>query len=101
MRKLNLTGKKTKICLLTMSPKTKVSAYIVNKLEVSGLNGERSHILPDVYTQKNVPVGTANIITTETLKKWPYLDNIDISEIHAEVELLIGTNASKLLGSYK
>lgn len=44
-----------------------------------------------------MPVGPANIITTETLKKWPYLNNVDIPEIHAEVELLIGTNASKLL----
>lgn len=80
-----------------MSPKTKISAYIVNELEVSSLNGERHHSLPDVYTQKTMPVGAANIITTETLKKQPYLDNIDIPEIHAEVELLIGTNASKLL----
>lgn len=80
-----------------MSPKTKVSTYIVNKLEVSGLNGKRYHSLPDVYTQKAMPVGTANIINKDTLRDWPYLNHIDIPENHAEVELLIGTNAVKLL----
>lgn len=37
-------------------------------------------------------VGTANIITAET-----HLDKIGIREIHKEVQLLVGTNASKLL----
>lgn len=97
MGKLNSTGKKAKLCLLTISPKTKVSTYIVNELEVSGLNGKGCHSLPDVYTQKAMPVGAANIINKDTLRDWPYLNHIDIPENHAEVELLIGTNAAKLL----
>ena len=97
MRRLNLTGKRSKICLLTMSPKTTVSTYIVDELEISGLNGERYYALPNVYTQKTIPATTASIIKSETIKKWPYLDHIVIPEIQAEVELLIGTNASKLL----
>lgn len=80
-----------------MSPKTNVSTYIVNKLEVSGLIVKRYHSLPDVYTQKAMPVGTANIINKDTLRDWPYLNHIDIPKNHAEVELLIGTNAVKLL----
>lgn len=47
--------------------------------------------------KKTILVSTANIIKKENLTKWPYLEHIDIPEIHAEVELLIGTNASKLL----
>lgn len=97
MGKLNSTGKKAKLCLLTMSPKTKVSTYIVKELEVSGLNGKGCHSLPDVYTQKAMPVGAADIINKDTLRDWPYLNHIDIPESHAEVELLIGTNAAKLL----
>lgn len=97
MRKLNLTGKRTKRCLLTMSPKTSVSTSIVNELEISSLNGKGYYSLPNVYTQKTMPVSTANIIKKENLTKWPYLGHIDIPEIHAEDELLIGTNASKLL----
>lgn len=71
-----------------MSPKTKVSTYIVNELEVSGLNGKRYHSLPDVYTQKAMPVGTANIINNDTLRDWPYLNHIDIPENHAEVRAI-------------
>lgn len=62
-----------------------------------GLNGKRYHSLPDVYTQRTMLVGTASIFTAETLKTWPYLDKTDILEIHTEVELLIGTNASAKL----
>lgn len=97
MRRLNLTGTKSKIGLLTMSPKTSVSTYIVNGLEVASLNGTRYYSLPNVYTQKKMPVDTANIIKPEDVSQWPYLDHIEIPEIDATVELLIGTNASKLL----
>ncbi|KAL7840982.1 hypothetical protein SRHO_G00246730 [Serrasalmus rhombeus] len=44
-----------------------------------------------------MPVSTANIIQRKDLAKWPYLDGISIPHIQADVELLIGTNASKLL----
>lgn len=57
---------------------------------------EKDISLPDVYTQKTMPVSTSNITSTEFLRKWPYLDHIHIPEIPAQVELLIGTNASQL-----
>ncbi len=44
-----------------------------------------------------MPVNLANMVKQEDLAKWPYLDDIRIPHIQAEVELLIGTNASKLL----
>lgn len=44
-----------------------------------------------------MPVNTTYKIKKENLTNWSYLDQIDIPEIQAEVELLIGTNASKLL----
>nr|XP_055059768.1 uncharacterized protein LOC129443292 [Misgurnus anguillicaudatus] len=97
MRKLHLNGRKTKISLLTMSPKTTVSSYVVNNLEISSLNGKVFYGLPEVYTQKQMPVSPANIVEQKDLTKWPYLDGIYIPHIQAEVELLIGTNASKLL----
>ncbi|KAK0149192.1 hypothetical protein N1851_010280 [Merluccius polli] len=80
-----------------MSPKTAVSTYIVSGLEVSNLNGERYYSLPDVYTQKAMPVNATNITKTEFLRNWSYLDHINVPEIPAEVELLIGTNASQLM----
>lgn len=80
-----------------MSPKTTVSNYVVNNLEISSLSGKDFYGLPEVYTQKQMPVNQANMVNQEDLAKWPYLDGIHIPRIQAEVELLIGTNASKLL----
>lgn len=97
MRRLNLNGRKTKISLLTMSPKSTVSSYVVNNLEISGLTGKEFYKLPEVYTQKKMPVGPANIIKKEDLAEWPYLDAVHIPHLQADVELVIGTNASKLL----
>lgn len=79
-----------------MSPQTSVSTYIVKGVEISSLNEKRYHSLPNVYTQKTMPVNTTNIINQENLTNWSYLDQTNIPEIQAEVELLIGTNASKL-----
>lgn len=44
-----------------------------------------------------MPVPTCNIISDEELAKWPYLNGIHIPYIQANVDLLIGTNASKLM----
>lgn len=42
-------------------------------------------------------MNATNKIKTDFLRSWSYLDHIHIPEIPAEVELLIGTNASQLL----
>ena len=46
---------------------------------------------------KEMPVATANIISEKELRKWPYLEDVKIPHINADVDLLIGTNASKLM----
>lgn len=97
MRKLNVDGRKAQISLLTMGPKSSVSSYMLADLEISSLNDKQFYNLPMVYTQKRMPVSTHNIIKEEELAKWPYLDGVSIPHIQADVELLIGTNASKLL----
>jgi len=43
-----------------------------------------------------MPVSPNNM-TEEELSKWTYLKGVDIPPINAEVDLLIGTNASKLM----
>lgn len=89
MRKLNLTGKKKKksrICLLTMSPKTSVSTYIVKELEIFSLNGKRYHSLPNVYTQKTMPVNTTNIIKKENLTNWSLLTLIRLTTLKSRLK---------------
>lgn len=96
MRKLNKNGKKTQISLRTMGSRA-VSSYRLTGLEISSLTGKQFYDLPEVYTQKRMPVNTENIIKEEELAKWPYLDGVDVPHIQADVELLIGTNPSKWL----
>ncbi|KAL7827071.1 hypothetical protein SRHO_G00327890 [Serrasalmus rhombeus] len=38
-----------------------------------------------------------NVISSKDLEKWPYLRNVDIKEIDADVELLIGVNTPKAM----
>lgn len=98
MRKLNLKGRKAQISLSTMGSKSSGSSYMLRNLKISGLTGKWFYDLPEVvYTQKKMPVSTQNMIKKEELAKWPYLDGVTIPRIQAEVELLIGTNASNLL----
>lgn len=48
-------------------------------------------------TQKEMPVTTNNLISEGRLEKWPYLKEIKIPYLNSGVDLLIGTNASKLM----
>ena len=65
--------------------------------EVAGLDSNSFYSLPEVLTQNKMPVTTSNIVTQEELQKWPYLSDVQIPCIHANVDLLIGTNAPKVL----
>ncbi|KAK0131196.1 hypothetical protein N1851_034101 [Merluccius polli] len=97
MTKLNITGQKTNILLRTINQETSTSTYLVNGLEVSALNENNSIALPEVYTQKSMPVDVKNIPRKEKLSKWPYLSEVQIPILKAEVELLIGNNAPKAI----
>lgn len=95
--RLNTTGRRAKIHLRTMGHNKAVPSCIINGLEISALSGNNFYELPDVFTQKEMPVSPGNIISEEELAKWPYLNGIQILRIRADVDLLIGTNASKLM----
>lgn len=97
VNQLNTEGRRAKIHLRTMGHNKAVPSCIINGLEISGVSGKHFYELPDVFTQKEMPVSTDNIISKEELAKWPYLKDIRIPRINADVDLLIGTNASKLM----
>ncbi len=52
---------------------------------------------PEVLTQKKMPVTTDNIATAADVKRWPHLSKIHIPSIKANVDMLIGANAPRLL----
>lgn len=97
MQKLNITGKRTNFLLQTMGQETVVPAHTVSGLEVSGLDSDDSYILPDVLTQKKMPVTADNMVTPEDLANWSYLSKVHIPDLKASVGLLIGTDAPKIL----
>ncbi|XDV29327.1 hypothetical protein PO909_032464 [Leuciscus waleckii] len=75
-RKLNITGKNTTILLCTMGQEKNVHSSIVSGLE------------------RHIPI-------QESIDKWKYLREVKIPQLDADIELLIGTNAAKLMEPWK
>lgn len=80
-----------------MGHNTTVPSYVIKGLEISELTGKQFFELPNMFTQGEMPVTTNNIITEEELSKWSYLKDVRIPRISAGVDLLIGTNSSRLM----
>lgn len=97
MRKLNVTGRKTSLLLRTMGQEKTVSAHSLTDLEITGLDNNDFHMLPEVFTQKEMPVTVEDMVKPGDLTNWPYLSKVHIPSIEANVDLLIGTNAPKIM----
>ncbi|KAG7518796.1 hypothetical protein JOB18_044067 [Solea senegalensis] len=72
-------------------------SYQIMGLEVGNLDGGEFIDLPEVYTQTKIPVSKENLFTQSELRKWSYLYEIQVEEIDADIELLIGKNVPKAL----
>ncbi|KAK0148069.1 hypothetical protein N1851_012226 [Merluccius polli] len=101
MNKLNVSGRGTKILLRTMGQEKLVGCCIVSDLEVAGLESDLYCDLPDIFTQKKMPVCRNNIAREQDLVRWPYLRGVHLPEIDADIELLIGLNAPRALEPIK
>lgn len=99
MNKLNLRGRRTDILLRTMGQEKVVGSHVVSDLEVAGLNSDCACELPDIYTQKNMPVHRGNIPRQRDLQRWPHLKHVQITEIDSDIDLLIGTKCSQGVGT--
>ena len=97
MQRLNIAGRRTSFRLQTMGQERVVPAYSLSSLEVSGLENNLFYKLPEVLTQKKMPVSPDNIVKDEDLAKWPYLSEVKIPSLMANVDLLIGSNAPRML----
>lgn len=97
MQRLNISGRRTSFLLQTMGQERVVPAYSLSSLEVSGLGNNLFYELPEVLTQKKMPVSLDNIVKKEDLAKWPYLSKVKIPSLKANFGLLIGSNAPRML----
>lgn len=97
MNKLNFSSKKLNILLKTMNQDKLVFSYVLKDLEVAELDQTHYCSLPEVYTQKRMPVSNSDIPMQSDLVRWPYLNHIHLPSIEAGVELLIGANVPEAL----
>ena len=96
-----LSVRKTEILLQTMNYEKPVRTYKLSGLEVCSLDGNDFIELPEVFTQHTIPVNRLNIPSKEDIKQWPYLDEVKLKFIGAEVNLLIGVNVPKAMEPLK
>ncbi|KAJ0068359.1 hypothetical protein NL108_005935 [Boleophthalmus pectinirostris] len=97
MKRLNLPGKRTHFVLQTMGQERVVSAHSLTGLKVSALETDIFYELPDVFTQNKMPVNADSVATEKDLTRWQYLSKVKVPSIKANVDLIIGSNAPKLL----
>ncbi|KAK7906758.1 hypothetical protein WMY93_015370 [Mugilogobius chulae] len=74
-----------------------VNTTVIAGLEVSGLDKDDFIELPTVLTQATMPVSRINVPRQEDVAKWSYLSSIKLYEVDSNVDLLIGTDAPKVL----
>lgn len=97
MQRLGLSGKQTHFLLQTMGQERVVPANLLFDLEVSSMDSNVFYKLPEVLTQKKMPVSADSIVSEGELAKWSYLAKVQIPSLEANVDLLIGSNAPRIL----
>ena len=97
MDELKAKGNKADILLTTLAQKRSIHSHKISGMEVAGLEENAFLRLPDVYTHESIPVTHKNIPSQEDIQKWPYLNNVLVKRINADIGLLIGVNAPKAL----
>lgn len=97
MNELNLSRKKMDILLTIMGQQKMVSSHLVTGLEVSSLENCNFIELQEVFSQKAIPADKRNIPLQADVDKWPYLKQVQIPYIDAEIGLLIGTNVPRAM----
>ncbi|KAK0142970.1 hypothetical protein N1851_018927 [Merluccius polli] len=95
-------GKPTRILLSTMGqdkPEESklMNSFTISDLEVCRLDDTNYIDLPKVFTHRNIPVHSGNIPKQSDFQKWPYLKEVSLPEIKADIGLLIGANCSRAM----
>ena len=95
--RLGATGRKVALSLTTMDNDNVKSQSLVVSLEVSDLQGANTVELRDVFSRAKLPVAADDRPVQSDVDKWPYLKEINLPNVDAEVELLIGSDVPKAL----
>ena len=102
MAQLNAHGQRTDVNITTLHGcDVPTSCVAVPGLEVCGYSEESYISLPAVYTQPSLPVTKDQIPTQEDVSRWPYLSDVLIPALDADIGILIGGNAWNTMEPWK
>lgn len=74
-----------------------IYTMLISGLEISALDNADFIELPDVMTQETMPVSKHNVPQQHDLSKWLYLRDVKLHDLNADVDLLIGTDAPRVI----
>ena len=98
MKQLGVDGAKVKISLSALEKKNSpVDSYLIRDLVVSDLDENDFVNLPILYTRPEIPVSVEDIPTQEDVDRWPYLHDVFIPQVDAEIGLLIASDVPEAL----
>ena len=96
MKQLGVKGQRTKISLSTLERKnSSVFSNLVRELFVSDL--DEYVRLPILYARPEIPVSSDEVSTQGDIDQWPHFQGVFIPRVHAEVGLLVATDAPEAL----
>ena len=97
-QQLGVKGKEAKISLTTMEKTDSlIDCSVLTDLNVSDIDENCLIPLPVVFTTKEIPIAKNEIPNQDDVDEWSYLRGVHLSEIDAEIGLLIGSNVPQAL----
>ena len=97
MNQLKAARKRATLSLTTMTLEDRPVESSIVSLELFDLQEKNFIHLPTVFCTAKLSVLKKNMATQQDAEKWSHLKGIEISEIDAEVSLLIGSDVSQAL----
>lgn len=98
LQRLQARGKKSRIKLTTLGSTNEIDTVIVDNLNVSDIDDNKSIHLPAVLSRPNIPVSKEEIPTQEDVDRWPQLqERLHLEKLDSGVDLLIGVDVPEAL----
>ncbi|XP_046346812.2 uncharacterized protein LOC124127462 [Haliotis rufescens] len=92
MRQLGASGKPMKLNIDSMGKPRTINTYAVSGMQVCNLTMENHVALPKMFTVEKLPVSKIHIPTSDDIKDWTHLRDVEIPIIDAEIGIMIGNN---------
>ena len=97
MKQLRIKGINTTLSLTTMERENSTKRSALVQLEVFDFDENNFIELPLVFSTLKLPIASESIPSQDDVDRWPHLKGIHVTEIEANVGLLIGHDVPKAL----